>query len=72
MSMCITSNRSCLQKKHEAGPNVMLLSPTVLDLFPERLVHTEAMKVSKQAQYVYQKVHHSLVADTLKLYMLAG
>ncbi len=50
--MCIASNLSCLEKRHEAGPNGMLLSPNVLYLFPERLVHTAAMKVRKQAQCV--------------------
>ena len=50
--MCIASNPSCLEKRLEAGPNRILLSPTVLDPFPERLVHTEAMKASRQAQCV--------------------
>ncbi len=69
--MCITSNPSCLDNRHEAVPNGMLLSLTVLDLFPEGLVHTEAMKVCKQA-YCVTRQSTSLVADTFKLYMLAG
>jgi len=69
--MCTASNLSCLEKRHKSGPNGMLPSPTVLCLFPERLVHTEAMKVCKQA-YCVTRQSTSLVAETFKLYMLAG
>ena len=46
------------QKEARGKPKWVLLSPTVLYLFPERLVHTAAMNVRKQAQCVYQTVHH--------------
>ncbi len=48
----------------------MLLSPTVLDLFPERLVHTGS--ANKRNVYTRQSTTALLVADTLKLCMLAG